>query len=65
MTFILAYSICVTVITCLLSIRLFNGPSEPLPAFARACGQGLFFLVIVGFCALAAHGLVTIAEAVR
>jgi len=65
MTFIEAYAICTSVLACMLAMKVFRGPQGPLPAFAKAWGQGLFFLALVGLCALSARGLVEIAEAVR
>ena len=65
MTFIWAYAVCSTVLACLLAMKVFREPSDPVPAFAKAMGQSLFFLALVGICALAARGLVEIAEAVK
>lgn len=65
MTFILAYAICTTVLACMLSIRVFKEPEDKLPPFAKACGQGLFFLMLVGICALSARGLMEISEVLR
>ena len=64
MTFLEAYAICTTVLAFLLALKNFKGPEDRPSGIAKAAGQGLFFLALVGICALAARGLVEIARVI-
>lgn len=63
MTFILAYSICVTLMAFVLAAAVFRDPSDAPSPFSKTAGVVVFALALVGLCALAANGLVTVAEA--
>ncbi len=65
MTFIFAYSICVTLLAFVLAAAVFRDPSDAPSPFSKTAGVVVFALALVGLCALAANGLVAIAEAVR
>ena len=60
MTFLEAYATCTTALACLLAMKVFREPNDPVPAFAKVMGQMLFLFALVGLCALAARGLVEI-----
>jgi len=65
MTFIFAYSICVTLMAFVLAAAVFREPGDTPSPFSKTAGVVVFTLALVGLCALAANGLVAIAEVVR
>ncbi len=65
MTFIFAYSICVTLMAFVLAAAVFRDPSDAPSPFSKPAGVMVFGLALVGLCALAANGLVAIVEVAR
>lgn len=63
MSYIVAYSICTTLMVFVTAMAAMRKPDDAPSPFSKAVGAGLFALFIVGICALAANGLVAIVEA--